>query len=141
MNYRKIFIAISCIFFLFVISCIDDMVSSSPDGSYKYTAYDSLGTIVSKGWLKIEIKDSSNVTGSWEINKVGNPQNIGPQTGNGELEGSFNNGKLVLGLNPDFVDNNVGLVGTHERNKYTGKWYYSSFIGLTNWGSFEAERK
>jgi len=45
---------------------------------------------------------------------------------------------LWMELNPDFRDNNVFLQGKPEINKYTGKWFYFSFIGPTNWGSFEA---
>jgi len=138
MNYNKISLIILFILFPVLISCNEGINDPVPDGNYKYVAYDSLGAIISKGWLKIEAKDSSTIFGNWEINKVGNPQNIGPQIGKGELEGGFNDSILVVELNPNYVDNNVGLVGNPEKNKYTGKWYYSSFIGLTNWGRFEA---
>lgn len=141
MNYKKFSPVICLILILLINSCNDNSVESLPNGTYNYTAYDSLGTIISKGWLKFEVKDSSNISGSWEINKVGNSQNIGPQIGKGELEGHFNNSMLVLGLNPDFVDNNVVLSGKLKMNEYEGKWYYSSFIGLTNWGSFKAEKE
>jgi hypothetical protein len=141
MNYKLFSPVIYLIFVLFLISCNESIVDSSIDGNYKYTAYDSLGTVISRGWLKIIIKDSTNVSGSWEINKVGNPLNIGPQIGKGELEGSFNDSLLAIELNPDMVDNNVGLIGKYENNKYTGKWYWITLIGQTNWGRFEAVKE
>lgn len=140
MNYNKISLIILFTLFPVLINCNEGINDHVPEGNYKYVAYDSLGTVISKGWLKIEAKDST-IFGNWEINKVGNPQNIGPQIGKGELEGSFNDSVLVVELNLNYVDNNVGLVGSLEKNKYTGKWYYSSFIGLTNWGRFEAVRE
>ncbi|HSP89051.1 MAG TPA: hypothetical protein VLN45_13020 [Ignavibacteriaceae bacterium] len=137
MNYKKISYIILFIFLPLFISCEVGVDDSIPEGIYIYTAFDSLGTAVSKGWIKIGIKDST-IFGSWEIDKIGNPQNIGPQIGKGELEGNFSDNKMVIGLNPDYVDNNIVLDGSLKENKLTGKWYYSSFIGLTNWGTFEA---
>ena len=83
MNCKIIICAIPCIFLLFLISCDennDNIISSLPNGTYNYTAHDSLGTIVAKGTLSFEIKDTTYVQGVWEISKVGDPQNIGPQT-------------------------------------------------------------
>ena len=152
MNYKKLVFAACCLGLLFFTACKDKIVEVSPDndsniartlsgGTFNYTAYDSLGAIVAGGTISFEIQDTTNITGEWEINKVGDPKNIGPQTGSGKLEGNLTDESLMIGLNPDFRDNNVFLEGKPEENKYTGKWYYSSFIGLTNWGTFVAEKK
>jgi len=138
MNFNKMIFISVWLSLLFFVECNDNIVGTLPDGTYNYTAYDSLGTIVAKGTLIFKFKDSTSVTGEWEIKKVGDPQNIGPQIGEGELIGDLTNEILWMELNPDFRDNNVFLQGKPEINKYTGKWFYSSFIGPTNWGSFEA---
>jgi hypothetical protein len=154
MECKKIVFAMFCLGFLFLSACKDNVVGTLTDedhnnaesisgakfeGNYNYTAYDSLGSIVAVGTLSFEMKDSTNITGVWEIKKVGDPQNIGPQVGKGELVGGLSDGTLWIELNPEFRDNNVFLQGKLEKNKYNGKWFYSSFIGLTNWGTFEAE--
>ena len=140
MNSRLLFIFLllsNC----FLLTCNDSIVDSLSNGNYNYTAYDSLGIVVAEGKLFFKFQDSSNVKGEWEIKKVGNPQNIGPQIGKGKLEGELTDGQLMIGLNPDYVDNNVTLVGEIENNIYSGSWFYSSFIGLTNYGLFEAKKK
>ena len=140
MNSKLLFIFLllsSC----FLLTCNNSIVDSLSNGNYNYTAYDSLGRVVAEGELFFKFQDSSNVKGEWEIVEVGNPQNIGPQIGKGKLEGELTDGQLMIGLNPDYVDNNVTLVGEIENNIYSGSWFYSSFIGLTNYGLFEAKKE
>jgi hypothetical protein len=72
---------------------------------------------------------------------VGNPQDIGPQTGDGTLVGGFHNGKLWVELNPQFRDNNLQLTGTLVGNRYSGEWAWISFVGITSTGTFEAVRQ
>jgi len=156
MGYKKIVFEVFCLSFLFLSACKDNVVGTLTDEDHNtadsisgtklesnnnYTAYDSIGFVVSEVTLSFEMKDSTNITGVWEIQKAGNPQNIGSQVGNGVLVGGLNDGTLLIELNPDFRDNNVFLQGELEENKCNGKWFYSSFIGLTNWGTFEAQKK
>jgi hypothetical protein len=68
-------------------------------------------------------------------------ENIGPQIGKGHLAGEFHNDTMLIELQPLYRDNNVGLYGTIQGNEFTGKWIYSSFIGITNSGTFIAVRK
>jgi hypothetical protein len=139
---RDLVFVVLIVTLLFVIpSCSETTIESLPKGAFEYTSYDSLGTVIAKGWLLFDCNDSTYVKGEWRINKVGNPQRIGPQIGDGNLVGSFIEDKLHIELNPDFADNNLGLIGDLEENEYSGKWIYSSFIGITNWGRFEALRK
>ena len=123
---------------LFVSQSCESTIEPLPEGAFVYTSYDSLGTIIAKGWLTINFNDSAYVKGEWKINKVGNPQRIGPQIGDGKLVGSFLEDKLHIELNPNIVDNNLGLIGNLDGDIYRGTWEYSSFIGITNWGRFEA---
>jgi hypothetical protein len=69
---------------------------------------------------------------------VSGRSDIGPQVGEGSLIGSIINSSISIELNPQFRDNNLGLAGTINDNIIEGKWYWSSFPGLTNWGTFKA---
>ncbi len=139
MKKLKIYVFILFSLTVFSAGCLDDISGPSlPEGNYKYTAYDSLGNAVAQGLIIIEMGDSIKVTGIWKIKAIGNVQNIGPQTGEGNLNGELRDKTLMIGLNPNYVDNNVTLNGTVKENWYSGKWYYSSFVGVTNWGTFRA---
>ena len=110
--------------------------------TYDYTGRDSLGNAVAHGWFTLNMRDSSNITGDWSIHKLNDSTLIGPQNGTGHLVGSINpSGEIWIGLNPDVKDNNVFLHGQYHSDKFSGKWLYSSFIGLTNGGTFVAVKK
>lgn len=109
-----------------------------PSGAYSYTAYDSLETIIVTGWFTMEFQDSTTIEGEWHFKKVGNPENIGPQVGDGELIGQKDDSIVYIELNPQYRDNNVLLVGEISENEYTGEWIWSTIIGVTNKGSFHA---
>jgi hypothetical protein len=113
-------------------------VEPVPRGAYRYTSYDTNAVEIVRGWLTIDAQDSSNVTGEWNLLKIGNPEGIGPQVGSGKLAGSFQNGKLVIELNPQFRDNNLQLVGELKNGEYRGEWFWISFIAVTNRGTFQA---
>ena len=112
-----------------------------PDGAYAYTGYDSTGVEIVQGWIKFEFADKATLSGEWELDKIGKPQNIGPQVGSGQLVGSFQNSQLYLNLNPQYADNNVFLACPYDDQKLEGKWTYSGFPGVINYGSFKAEKK
>jgi hypothetical protein len=125
--------------------CKDPGADSSappPAGRYEYYGYDSTGTPIVQGWFTIDLSDSTNLIGEWQFTQIGEAQNIGPQIGKGKLSGGFRNDTtLWLGLNPEYMDNNVILNGTLHGNEYRGRWMYISFVGLTNSGTFIAVRK
>ena len=87
-----------------------------------------------------EYGDSSSISGAWDFNVIGSPENIGPQTGEGEYIGTVENNLLWINLNPEWADNNVHLDGTIDGNKITGNWVYSVFAGSMNHGTFSAEK-
>jgi hypothetical protein len=121
----------------------DDMTGPGPipSGGYAYTGFDSSGVVVVTGWLTLDLRDPARVTGEWRLEPVGNPQNIGPQTGEGRLQGAMADGMLQVDLNPGSADNNVLLDGTLAGNAFRGRWMYSGFAGVLNEGSFEALRR
>ena len=114
-------------------------ISHSDD--YSYTGYDSTGVVIVRGWLTLNLSDTTHVTGEWHFNEIDNPRGIGPQTGEGELTGGFNNEQLWINLNPDYRDNNVFLSGVLNEDEYNGTWVYSTFTGPTNQGIFKAKRQ
>lgn len=132
--YLYLFIAIS----LFLMNC------NQPTGSIsvlRYTSYDSSGTPLVTGWFTMDFSDSVTISGEWHFKPIGNPNNIGPQTGDGRLVGGVRNGLVWVGLNPQVVDNNIQLSGTLQGERYSGRWIWFSYAGSTNAGSFEAIKK
>jgi hypothetical protein len=127
--------------FVILIGCKEDsLVQSSSSGTFKYMAYDTVGTLIVSGWMKIDIQDSTHVTRYWHFNKINNPRNIGTHTSEGKLVGGFENNQLHIDLNPDYRDNNVFLCGRMEDNIYKGTWTWCGFADPINRGSFQANR-
>ena len=122
---------------LFVFSCEDKQES---ENIYQYSGYDTLGVQIIEGSLFFEYGDSISISGAWDFNVIGSPENIGPQTGEGEYIGTVENNQLWINLNPEWADNNVHLDGTIDGNKITGNWVYSGFAGSMNHGTFSSEK-
>src|SRR4030042_4139315 len=129
-----------CLSVLIILTILFNSCSTEPNtgisGRYNYTGYNEEGTIIVTGYIDINFQDSTSVTGTWELNAVGNPQGIGPQVGTGTLEGGMENGILYINLNPEWVDNNVFLHGVIDGNIYSGQWIYSGFPGVIAQGTF-----
>ena len=127
-----------------LLSCSDDDCLTCTDnlnGTYSYTSYDSTGTAIVDGEFSIEIIDTIKFKGIWSFEKIANPENIGPQVGNGNLVGELIKDNIWIELNPGNADNNLHLIGNESEGKIEGEWMWISFIGITNKGKFEAERK
>lgn len=126
----------------FLSSCGDDSSTSSSMTTYKYTSFDSTGNKIIEGYLWIDSIDSVEVKGRWRFNLVSNCENMGPQIGKGNFEGTTDMwGRMLLNLNPGMIDNNVLLEGSMQLSyRIDGRWSYVGFPGLINWGSFEAEQ-
>jgi hypothetical protein len=138
----KINVIIISLLLCTIFSCEKDNSSigfePGPPGSFSYLSYDSLGAPVVSGWLKIEMTDSVSIEGSWQLKKLINRDDLGPQFGEGELIGHIEDSSISMELNPQFRDHNLGLVGTISNTRIDGKWYWVSFPGVTNWGTFKA---
>jgi hypothetical protein len=116
-------------------------------GVYVYHATDSAGTLLLTGTLQMVFQDDSSVTGSWGIERepdAGGDSEVGPQIGEGTLQGRLSAEGLVLDLNPGSADNNVLLIGALVRDagapKLAGDWRYSAFAGEVAAGHFTATR-
>jgi len=139
--YRNIFILA---LLLFIINgckqASDSVFFDVPPGSYAYFGYDTSSTLVAKGWFKFEYEDSENIKGKWKLRKMGDPGNIGPQDGEGELVGMVSDTSVNINLQPNFADNNIILTGKIDNKYIYGKWQWVTFTGITNWGNFNSKK-
>jgi hypothetical protein len=111
-----------------------------PIGDYQYIGYDKNRVKIVEGKLSITSVESGKIKGEWQLRKIGNPENIGPQIGSGKLEGEIDQDKIRINLNPNMADNNVNLTGKFDGNNFSGTWSFDGFAGGINRGSFEAKR-
>ncbi len=112
-----------------------------PLGDYQYTGYDEGGSKIVEGRLSLTSLDGEQFKGTWELKQVGEPKNIGPQVGTGDLVGTVHGTEVRIELNPNMNDNNVSLSGKVEGKRYQGTWNYSGFAGRISSGAFEATAK
>lgn len=137
-----------------------------PDGVYRYTAFDTNGSLLVVGWWEINSSPPAasgtilirgtwtmgytgamvynRTTGSTRPSVVGGSCNYdektGPQVGVGDLAGSIHKNRLSVGINPNISDGNVGVYGEFDGNKFTGHWLYEGFAGLPLFGTFTLEK-
>lgn len=137
--WKLYFIIFLALLFSFA-SCEDNdsLVGPTPPGAYSYTSYDSTGTAIVKGWFTMTNQDSVQIIGNWSFEKIGSPQDVGPQVGAGKLVGGVDQKRVWVELNPQFRDNNFQLHGSIKGNKYSGKWIWITLVGISNHGTFEA---
>ena len=145
MKYSNIIFALTLVLFLTCDNGTFDAFAPQT-GAYFYQAFDTTGTAVIEGWLRLDLGKPENnvsylaVSGKWQLSKIGDPENIGPQLGDGKLQGTIEKNKIWLDLNPGWADNNVFLNGTIAKNQIEGFWNYSTFVGSVNGGQFTAVR-
>jgi len=99
-------------------------------GPYKYSASDTLGTIVTTGTIAIYQKDSQ-LNGPWRFD----------DGRSGNLKGTISGAQVYIDLNPQFVDNNLILRGTLVGNSFSGSWSHFGFPGELARGSFIATKQ
>jgi len=110
-------------------------------GTWNYSGYDDLGSQVVTGKLYLSAQ-TNTIYGRWDLQQAGDlPGEIGPQVGQGQLEGWLNGTELTLHLNPGWVDNNVHLMGVLAGTNYSGRWVFSGFPGELAHGTFRAEKQ
>ena len=139
MKYACVLFSVLITFFWF--GCKRVSNDSIPDGAYAYGSYDSSGTALVRGWFTIIVSDSTAISGEWHFEPIGNPQRIGPQTGDGSLVGGINGEKFWIELNPKFRNNNLQLNGTLAMGRLSGQWTWIRYDGIANQGTFKAVRK
>ncbi len=144
MKKRNSAIVVSSLVLALLLSCEQNVSETSltpvPEGAYRYTAYNEKGTLAVKGWLTIEFDDLHQLHGEWHSVEVGDASRMGPQVGDGRLVGSIEDGQIWIELNPEYRDNNVSLTGSLSRSGLKGTWTWSTFVGVTSQGRFEAVR-
>ena len=112
---------------------------SSPT-SYCYSGYNSKDLLVVVGAMTLAFADSQTVSGTWILECVAPCENFGPHTGSGALRGSIQGKRVIVDLNPGWADNNVLLSGSIDKDRFSGTWMWSTFVGPTSEGRFEALR-
>jgi hypothetical protein len=133
---------------LTVSACKDDgdpVANVLPPGSsptsYSYKGYNAKGTLVIVGSFSMATTGGSEVSGTWSLACIVPGEQVGPQTGTGELAGTLEGARLTLSLNPGWADNNVYLTGSIGKDQITGTWMWSTYAGPTSQGSFEAAKR
>jgi hypothetical protein len=90
--------------------------------------------------LKLIVNDP-DISGEWQLIMIGNIKNAGDQFGSGSLNGLvISDVNYHINLNPQMADNNVFLEGILTGDSLNGSWNWSTFIGITNSGTFTAVR-
>ena len=119
--------------------------------SYEFVTADDEGHPLVRGRFTLPwpITEGQVVRGSWESRYVGprsttqpesERQAVGPQLGRGTLTAERDGDEVRINLNPNMADNNVTLVGTINADALVGRWDYSTFVGSTAGGPFEARQ-
>ena len=123
------------------IRCNDQPTQPVPAGAYQYTSYDTLGAAMVTGWFAIQKTDSNHISGEWHFSPLAKTKDVGPQTGDGNFAGTIDGNQMYMEIDPQYIDNNLELSGTIQGNRYSGRWTWISFVGVTNHGNFEAVKK
>ncbi|HQR18373.1 MAG TPA: hypothetical protein PK948_08370 [Gemmatimonadales bacterium] len=111
------------------------------DGTLAYRAVTTTGLPLLEGRLTLRYLTDSTVEGTWTIrwSPGADPTlPVGPQVGAGTLTGTRSGSTLVLELNPEAADNNVGLVGEAVAGSLRGRWIWTTFTGPRATGRFTA---
>ncbi len=140
-SLKRVFVFASLLTLVLWPGCKRGVGDATPPGAYAYTSYDSAGTVIVRGWLTAVVSYSTKLSGEWHFEPIGNPQRIGPQTGDGKLVGGINGEKVWIELNPDVRNNNLQLNGSLVTGRLSGQWTWISYDGMANQGTFQAVRK
>jgi hypothetical protein len=115
-----------------------DPTEHPPKGAFRYRGYDRGGILIIRGWLLIDRYGSSEVVGEWCLDKIGEPDDTGPQIGRGSLHGDLEGAQLRINLNPGFAHFNVSLTGAYNGASFIGVWRYATSRRTVSEGTFEA---
>jgi len=120
----------------------EEPVGDKSEVTYRYLAYDSNGVNIVKGCLFIDYQDYFSFIGWWKLDAVGHPENIGPQSGIGDLDGFISNNEIFINLTPE-ADNNIRLTGNISIGNYSiyGHWWWIDEKKIISQGTFRAVRE
>jgi len=135
----QIFILPIILFSLF--SCSDSLIPDTLPGEYNLTAFDSLGVKISQGSLTVNLISDSKIEGEWSFVQVGSNSYNGFKFGDGKYTGTVSGDTVRINLNPDMIDDNINLFGIFSDGVIAGKWEWSTFVGVTTRGTFNAVKE
>ena len=145
MSARQLSLLFFVILLLSVVACadkgdtpVDSLQPGSVPSTYAYKAYNAKGELAVNGTMTLSVADLTSVTGTWSCDAVLPSEKVGPQVGTGGLTGTIQKSSISINLNPGWADNNVFLQGTVSSDRITGRWMWSTLIGPTAEGTFEA---
>ena len=117
---------------------VNSLQPGGTPATYTYRAYNLKGALVVSGTMVLTQTDSTGISGTWSLTLQLAGEQVGPQFGTGTLAGNRNQSSISINLNPGWADNNVFLNGTVGPNGISGQWEWSTFVGTSAHGSFEA---
>ncbi len=132
-------LAPAVLFLLLACNAPANEAPASRAGGFRYIARSATGAPLISGRIDLSFPDDSTVTGQWNFAwepGADTTLQVGPQVGTGELIGRQMGDTLLLQLNPEMADNNVGLTAIRGAGGYTGEWTWSAFTGPRSSGSF-----
>jgi hypothetical protein len=110
-----------------------------PGGIFGYQASGPDGAVLVVGVLQFAPATTPPYTGTWEFDWQQGADTtavVGPQIGSGSFTATVDGARLMIQLNPQNADNNVGLVGCYNRTRMTGAWSFTTITGERARGAF-----
>lgn len=110
-----------------------------PAGNFGYQARGPDGAVLVVGVLQFAPATAPPYTGTWVFDWQQGADTttvVGPQIGSGSFTATVKGARLVVQLNPQNADNNVGLVGCYTQSLITGNWSFSTITGERARGAF-----
>ena len=113
---------------------------------------DSSGKAIGGGTisLPLDISERSHFAGAWKIRVSEVPSEPSSQQDyallclsqdDGALRGTVKADAIRINLHPGFDDRNIYLEGQLNDGRFRGQWYYASYAGYEEFGSFEGQRE
>jgi len=119
--------------------CIDTTGPGGIGGVYGYTAADAGGAVLVNGNLVVTAGSPPAFTGSWNTywgTTADTTALVGPQIGQGTFTANVQDGRVVIAMNPQNVDNNVELNGCYTNDGIRGTWHFITIAGERASGAF-----
>lgn len=140
---KKFLLPLAFLFLLALFGCVakerNKLAQGISFGRYEYSAFNKDGVVIAKGNLFIKSLIRKTIIGTWEIKTLASPEETGPQNGNGEIRGLWDNqNNIFFDLTPGMADNNVVLNGTFSDGVLEGKWSCDLVYGSKTGGRFAA---
>lgn len=112
-------------------------------GVYDFTLFDRGGDSLAVGSFDIETINGKDISGSYIFDKVFQSNQLLTPNVKKEMKGSLSDDRkqVFINANPRLADANVFLRITAGLLTYSGKWEYSTFVGIVDNGTIKAEKR